>query len=89
MLRNVKKRCDYKNVEKSEDYTNKWLGIVNYSILDSQLNGNNVAITTADYAENWRELSKEEYKEKKNAIYSILLILLKRYSLNKKKGSIK
>ncbi len=60
---------------KKGDYEKVHFGIVNYNILDPNLNKDTgfVCITLGDFKENWPDRETKEYKDKKEEVTNILL----------------
>lgn len=60
---------------KNKNYEKTHFGIVNYNLLDNNLNKNTgfLAVTIGDFIENWPERSTNEYKKRKEEIKEILL----------------
>ena len=78
LLQDVKSIDDYdKNVQ--GDIKNRGMVFVDYSQIDSGLMDESKsfgAICTTDYLEDWKDLSKEEYKQKKEDVLQSYLNLL-------------
>lgn len=60
---------------KNGDYENASYGVVNYNLLDEDLNKDTgyICVTIGDFEENWPEYGTEEYIEKKQKVINILL----------------
>ncbi len=60
---------------KQANYEKIHFGLVNYNLLDPNLNKNTgfICITLGDFEENWPERNTEEYKAKKEEVTNILL----------------
>lgn len=78
LLRDAKSIDDYdKNVK--GNIVNRGIVFVDYSQIDSGLTDESKSfgsICTTDYLEDWKDLSKEEYKQKKEAVLQSYLNLL-------------